>query len=298
MSAAMNPSPGPGPGPAAALHDPLQQALVDKCGLSETDVADIGRAQTQDALDFSTAAVKLKLVSMDDLERARSAAVQERPRPQPAPQRRLLRRDPTPSPMARPGLGSEQMQVLRTELLLRHDRQTAGANVVAVISPGAVEGRSQIAADLARSFSRTGQSTLLIDADLRRPSQHQRFAQANNPGLVEAITDSRSPQFCSLDNAGLLFLLPAGGPTDSAAELLSSRSFETLLDRWAQQFDHIVIDTPPANDYPDVQALGTIARRVLLVSRAQRTSLNASREMMRRLQAMRVEILGAVVCHF
>jgi capsular exopolysaccharide synthesis family protein len=233
---------------------------------------------------------------------ARREAPQEQPPGQgaggtPAPQRRLLRREPSLSP-PRQAQGGEQMQMLRTELLLRCDRRGQGANILTVISPGAGEGRSRIAADLARSFARTGQSTLLIDADLRRPSLHQRFAQVGNPGLVEAIVEPDKARFCSLDNAGLLFLVPAGGPTESAAELLSSRGFESLLQSWADRFDHIVIDTPPAAEYPDALALSTIAGRTLMVSRAQRTSVNASREMMRRLETTRVEILGAVVCHF
>lgn len=190
------------------------------------------------------------------------------------------------------------MRSLRTELLLRYDRRSRAANVLAVMSPGAGEGRSQTAAELAQSFARTGQSTLLIDADLRHPSQHVRFGQDNNPGLVEAITEERSSQFLQVDDSGLLFLLPSGGPSDAAVELLSSRSFENLLDVWAQRFDHIILDTPPAGDFPDALALGTIARRVLIVNRAQRTSINACREMLRRLEATRAEVLGAVVCHF
>ena len=71
--------------------------------------------------------------------------------------------------------------------------------------------------------------------------------------------------------------LRAGAASGRAVELLSSRTFEVLLDGWAHQFDHIIIDSPPANEYPDALALGTIARRALIVNRAQHTSVNASR---------------------
>jgi receptor protein-tyrosine kinase len=193
---------------------------------------------------------------------------------------------------------SEQMRSLRTELMLRHDRRVCAANVIAVVSPAAGEGRSEMAAGLAQTFARTGQPTLLIDADLRRPTQHVRFGQDHGPGLIEAITSGCAPQLRPLDHAGRLFLLPAGGPSDAAAELLSSRALEVLLDSLAQQFDHIILDTPPIGAFPDALALGTVAKRVLVVNRAHHTSLNGTREMLRRLEATRAEVLGAVVCHF
>ncbi len=289
MSTVMEPSVG------VSLRDPLQQTLVNECGLSEQDVEKIGRAQKLDALDFSAAAIRLNLVKPEDLERARLAVMRRR-----QPGRRLLKREPAATWPAgsEAGSTSDRLCGLRTELLLRHDHRSRPANVLAVLSPGPGEGRSQLAADLAQSFARAGQTTLLIDADLRQPSQHLRFGQSNSPGLADAIADQRMPPLRPLDHAGFLFLLPAGMASGNAVELLSSRTFEILLDGWAHQFDHIIIDSPPANEYPDALALGTIARRALIVNRAQHTSVNASREMLRRLEATRVEILGAVVCHF
>lgn len=296
--------------PVTETPDPLRLRLIAQCGLRPEDITLIERVQSADAVDFGTAALRLKLVTAEDLERARQA-LRRRAQPEGKPQtRRVLRPGPMPAAAPQPprpetGLAtlparaSEEYAGLRTELLLRHDHhQGRSANVVAVLSPQAGEGRSQVAANLARSFARAGQTTLLVDADLRRPSQHLRFNVKRDNGLMEALSEGSAPQIHAVDNAGMLFLLPAGGPTDSAVELLSSHTFEALLEDWMQRFAHIVLDSPPATEFPDAMALGTLARRALLVNRAQHTSVTACREMMRRLEATRVELLGAVVCHF
>lgn len=297
--------------PLDQAHDPLRQRLIALCGLRAEDIGLIERVQAAESLDFAAAALRLNLVNAAELERARLALLRHA-QPQPGRQRRMLRpgTEAAPAPDAAhggrpaslanlPARAGEQYAGLRTELLLRHDRHEGrSANVVAVLSPRAGEGRSQVAANLARSFARAGQTTLLVDADLRRPSQHLRFNVRRGDGLAEALNENRTPQIHPVDNAGMLFLLPAGGATDSAVELLSSRAFEVLLQDWTQRFDHIVLDSPPATEFPDAMALGTLARRALLVNRAQHTSVTACREMMRRLEATRVEVLGAVVCHF
>jgi capsular exopolysaccharide synthesis family protein len=298
--------------PVTETADPLRLRLIAQCALRPEDIALIERVQAADSIDFGAAALRLHLVTAEDLERAR-LALRRRAQPESKPQqgRRMLRPGPPPAaappqpPRPETGLAtlparaSEEYAGLRTELLLRHDHhQGRSANVVAVLSPRAGEGRSQVAANLARSFARAGQATLLVDADLRRPSQHLRFNIKRDNGLVEALSEGRAPQIHAVDSAGMLFLLPAGGPTDSAVELLSSHTFEALLEDWMQRFAHIVLDSPPATEFPDAMALGTLARRALLVNRAQHTSVSACREMMRRLEATRVELLGAVVCHF
>jgi receptor protein-tyrosine kinase len=273
--------------------DLLQQALVADCGLTADDLAAIGRTQAREALDFSAAAMKLKLVTPTDLDRARASVLRLQ-----SPVHGRFRPDSSLPVETFGAQLTEQMRMLRTELLLRHDGRERAANVIAVVSPGAGEGRSQMAADLAQAFARMGQPTLLVDADLRHPSQHLRYCCDNRSGLAEAIVEQRPPQFRSIDSSGLLFLLTAGKPTDASVELLSSRAFEHLVETWSQQFQHIIFDSPAAVEFPDAFALGTIARRVLLLNRAHHTSLKANREILRRLESTRAEILGAVLCDF
>jgi protein-tyrosine kinase len=192
---------------------------------------------------------------------------------------------------------SEQVRMLRTELLLRHE-DDEGANAVAVLSPGAAEGRSQLAAELAIAFAQLGRPTLLVDADLRRPQQHLLFNADNSVGLAQAIAHEQLPRFQSVKGLPSLFLLTAGPPPPNPLELLSDRSFELMVADWRQHFQFVVIDTPPVARYADGLAVATVVGRVLTMSRARHTRYRDTRDMLRRLGATQARILGAVINHF
>ena len=81
---------------------------------------------------------------------------------------------------------SERLRALRTELLLLHEAGR-GANIIAVLSPGSGEGRTQLAAELAISFAQLGRRTLLVDADMRKPGQHLLFGASNSSGLSQSV---------------------------------------------------------------------------------------------------------------
>lgn len=191
----------------------------------------------------------------------------------------------------------ERMRMLRTELMLRHDA-AQGANVIAVVSPCSGEGRSQVAAELAIAFAQLGQSTLLVDADLRRPQQHALFQAENSGGLSQAIEEQEAPALQAVAGIPALLLLTAGAPPDNPLERLSSRCFESMAQDWSKHFEFVVIDTPPAGPYGDALAVATIVGRVLTLSRARHTPYRETREMMRRLTATRAQVLGAVLNHF
>ncbi|MDP9140313.1 MAG: CpsD/CapB family tyrosine-protein kinase [Pseudomonadota bacterium] len=192
---------------------------------------------------------------------------------------------------------SEQIRILRTELLLRHEDVDA-ANILAVISPGSGEGRSQLAAELAIGFAQLGRQTLLVDADLRKPQQHVLFNAINVRGLSQALTSEQRPHIQTVAGLPSLFLLTAGPPSPNSLELLSDRCFEDMIHEWKQAFDFVVLDTPPVGRYADGLAVATIVGRVLSLSRARKTSYKDTRNMMRRLAATRSRILGAVINYF
>lgn len=192
---------------------------------------------------------------------------------------------------------SEQIRTLRTELLLRHERNDS-ANIIAVVSPCPEEGRSQLAAELAISFAQLGRPTLLVDADLRQPRQHVLFNADNTEGLSQALAREQMPQLQAVTGLPTLFLLTAGPPPPNPLELLSDRCFEGMVDEWQRSFKFVVLDTPPVSRYADGLAVATIVGRVLSLSRAKYTPYNDTRNMMRRLAATQSRILGAVINHF
>lgn len=192
---------------------------------------------------------------------------------------------------------SERIRMLRTELLLRHEADDA-ANIVAVLSPCAGEGRSQLAAELAIAFAQLGRPTLLVDADMRQPQQHMLFNAENGRGLAHALTQAQPPHLQPVVGLPALKLLTAGTPPDNPVELLSDRNFESLASEWQRDFRYVIVDTPPVGRYADGLAVATILGRVLSLSRAQHTPYKDTRDMMRRLAATQSRVLGAVINHF
>ena len=191
----------------------------------------------------------------------------------------------------------ETMRALRTELLLRRE-SVDRASIVALLSPNPGEGRSLMAAELAIAFAQTGRPTLLVDADLRRPQQHQLFGAANRHGLAQALAQGEVPLLQPVHGLPQMSLLTAGLVPGDPLELLSGRRFAALLDGWRTEFEFVVIDTAPVGLYADGLAVASLVGRVLALSRARHTSSRDLQDMLRRLAATRSRILGAVISHF
>jgi receptor protein-tyrosine kinase len=192
---------------------------------------------------------------------------------------------------------SEKIRVLRTELLLL-STASSDANIIALLSASASEGRSQLAAELAISFSQLGRRTLLVDADLRKPAQHVLFSASNLTGLADAISRNQKPLFHPVEALPHLSLLTSGVVTSNPLELLSDGRFQKMIQDWRRSFDFVVLDTPPVHSYADGLAIATLAGRVLLVSRGQHTTFKSTSEMLRRLATTQSQILGGVINHF
>jgi protein-tyrosine kinase len=285
-------NPGAAPGLRPELEPRLRAAVIRHYALNDESVAHIAHLQDSQGLRFSDAAIRLGYATQADIdhlaELPQLLAVQER---QLVPTPNLgLAHDPYHP-------RSEQIRSLRTELLLRHEDGNE-ANILAVLSPCAGEGRSQLAAELAIAFSQLGRPTLLVDADLRHPSQHSLFGASNARGLSQALVREQRAPLHGVAGLPELFLLPAGPAPRNPLELLSDRRFEALVAEWRQGFEFVVLDTPPVQRYADGLAVATIVGRVLSLSRARHTPYKDTRNMLRRLAATRSRILGAVINHF
>jgi receptor protein-tyrosine kinase len=195
------------------------------------------------------------------------------------------------------GRRHDTLRALRTELMLRRESTEQG-DVIALLSPGAGEGRSLLLAELAMAFARTGHTTLLVDADLRRPQQHLLFGLPNDRGLAQAIEFEEHPLLCSVQGLARLSVISAGLTMADPLELLSSQRFAALMHGWRENFEFVLVDTAPAGRFSEGLAVAHLAGRVLVLSRAQHTASRDMADMLRRLSSTRAQILGAVVNHF
>jgi protein-tyrosine kinase len=192
---------------------------------------------------------------------------------------------------------SEKIRALRTEILLLSEA-AVGAITLAIVSSGPVEGRSQLAAELAISFSQLGRRTLLIDADMRQPKQQMLFGSTNNMGLSEAISHNQKPWLHAVEGLPQLSLLTSGSIPQNPLDLLSDGRFAKLLQDFRRSYEFVILDTPPIREFADGLAVATLAGKALVLSRGQHSSFQETRELMRRLATTQSQILGAVINHF
>ncbi len=189
---------------------------------------------------------------------------------------------------------SEVLRDLRTQLLLQW--LSPERKVVAIVSPGAKDGRSYLAANLAVVFAQLGEKTLLIDADLRCPRQHRIFGLANAPGLAQVLSGrigienaERIPYFESLA------VLPVGAVPPNPLELLSRREFPGLLGEARKKFTIVIVDTPASVRSSDARIISARADGVLMIARQDRTKISDLERIRHATTACGVPIVGIVM---
>jgi len=163
------------------------------------------------------------------------------------------------------------------------------------------DGKSTTLANLGIALAETGASTLLIDADLRRPHLHRLFGLPNEAGLTSLVlagatgvpTPADLPiQATRVPNLGLL----SSGPVPpNPAELLASRRMADLLALLAEQATYVLIDTPPVIAVADAAVLAPRVDGVLLVVRAGKTRRDLAAKARRMLDQVKANILGVVL---
>lgn len=279
----------------AAVEPQLPVTLIERYGLDDEALGAISALRREAGLSFGEAAVKLGFIPASPESAGSLRPGERRPRDHALPQAVALRA----GPQLPPGIESraEDIRRLRTELLMRQDDRDI-SHRVAILSPGAGEGRSQLAAELAIAFSQLGEPTLLVDGDLRHGCQHRLFNASNVQGLGCALSGQDGVQPLAVNGPDPLFLLGAGPPLQDPLERLSDPQFDRLLTDWRQRYRFVVIDTPPVSQYADALVIAYRVGRVLALSRADHTTYRATRELLRRLSATRSRILGAVINRF
>ena len=270
--------------------------LVAGGRLRPADLQRILDTQAKNNTPFGEAAIALNLLTKDDIDQALSQQFNYA---------YLSPSDTRLSPELvaayQPfGVVSENLRAVRSQLVLRWFNGDPARKVLAVVSAGAGEGRSFIAANLAIVFAQQGQRTLLIDADLRaKPGRGQQhlFKLERGHGLSAVLAERTSLSEAAQAVPGLtsLMVLPAGAVPPNPQELLGQASFGKLLHSAAQQFDVILIDTPAGADFADDELVAARAGAALIVARKNTTLLPATAKLARRLQSSGVVMVGSVL---
>ncbi|RVQ67854.1 polysaccharide biosynthesis tyrosine autokinase [Croceicoccus ponticola] len=171
--------------------------------------------------------------------------------------------------------------------------------ILQVTSSQPGEGKSTSSNAIARGFARMGKRVVLIDADLRRPSEHKHHNLPNDRGLSDLLTGARELDATIMHEvAPNLYVITSGPIPPSPTELLSGPRFAHLLEQLSAQFDCVVIDSPPVLGLADAPVMSALADGVVFVVEASRSRSGMLKTAVRRLRAMNPVILGAVLTKF
>ncbi len=269
--------------------------LIDSGRLTPEDAERILHKQREEGLRFGEAAIKLGLLKEQDIQFALARQF-DYPYLVPGESNVSAELVAAYQPFSRQ---VEALRALRSQLLLRWFNGDVDRRAISIVSAGRKEGRSYLAANLAVVFSQLGERTLLIDADLRNPRQHQLFGLANRAGLSQMITgragDSAVERVPALMD---LSVITAGSAPPNPQELLSRASFSNLLASLGSRYDVIIVDTPAAEIGADAQTVAVRTGAALLVARQNASYIGELQDLSDSLHHATAAVVGVVMNSF
>lgn len=193
------------------------------------------------------------------------------------------------------GATAESIRHLRTRIISQHlDR---GRRVLAVCSASQGSGCSFTAANLAIACAQADIRVLLVNADMREAGGDAFFGGVPNAGLMEYLASQtmRPDEVTEAEIVPNLWFTPSGGTAADAQELLSTHRFESFVNVSMRQFDLLIIDTPPANQYADAQRIAAVAGYAIIVGRKNKTYTHDLAELSRQMTSDGVCLVGTVL---
>lgn len=202
---------------------------------------------------------------------------------------------PSRDPVAA-AIGKEAFRSLRVNLHYTHG---VAPRVVSVTSATPKEGKTTVSVNLAASLAeRQGPGlVLLIDADLRRPQLHTVFGMDRGPGLSDVLNGT-VPFEAAIRPAPAhpkLHILTCGAPVGNPSELIGTRRFGDLVDSMGQQYEFLVIDTPPLLAVTDAAVIAKDVDGTLMVVRAHQADRVAVASAMQQLRHINATLLGVIL---
>lgn len=186
---------------------------------------------------------------------------------------------------------AEAYRSLRTSLLLKTDRSDAKVLQVTSAEPG--DGKTTSVSNLALAIAQTGRKVLIVDADLRRPTVHTLFGIMNAVGLgdvlaqeIDARTAIRETRISNLS------ILTAGMLPENPSEMLMSRRFAETVRQLRNEYDYVLIDSPPLVVVSDPSVIASTVDGVLLVVRIDKNRRGVIRKVQQIIQTNHIKITG------
>ena len=268
--------------------------LMDSGALTPEDAERVLTLQKEQGLRFGEAAIRLGLLTEADIQYALSRQFSDA----------YLRTVGDERPLSEELIAAyqpfsarvEELRAIRSQLMLRWYDKTEQRQVLTIVGTERGEGRSHLAANLAVVFSQLGERTLLIDADMRTPRQHELFMLQNKVGLSTVLSGrSRDEAIVRIADLAGLYVLPAGPIPPNPLELLSRLNFDEFLIHVRATFDVVIIDTSALSLGEDAAMIAVRTGAVLAVARTAQTLVHTFNDMVQGLAGAGVTVVGSVL---
>jgi capsular exopolysaccharide synthesis family protein len=197
-----------------------------------------------------------------------------------------------------PAAGSAVTESFNTLAALLETRtREDGSRLFAITSAVPSEGKSTVACNVAVALARAGSRVLLVDADLRRGTQHKLFSVASEPGLsayLQGGTDTIDSMMSATDVDNLT-LMPAGAPMQNPIPFLHAERFNALLRDLRGWYEYVILDLPPVKSAADPLIVAPLADANLLVTAASETRKDDVTYAKRMLRSVKAKLCGCVL---
>ncbi len=190
---------------------------------------------------------------------------------------------------------AEAFRIVRTGLFFRAPK--AEARTILVTSPALGEGKSTVLANLGIAIAQAGQRVLIVDADFRGPLQHRIFNLDRSAKGLSSVLAGEMTLEEAIERTGMekLSVLTCGPDVPNPAELLNNDSFARVIGEVADQYDRILIDSPPVLAVTDALILSALSDVTILVLRAEHSTRLDSVQACESLISVGARVLGVVL---
>ena len=280
---------------AVAPDRTIGDIIRDARNLTAAEVEQVLSYQREKGVRFGEAAIALGLASEDEVL---SALAQQFHYPLAAADKRNV--NPELVSLNQPfSVQAEAIRAIRSQVTMRINPSLEARTPIAVISANSGDGKTFFAANLAVSLAQLGGRTLLVDADLRGPRQHEVFGLSNAAGLSSILSGRAEAQVIQqVASVSKLFVLPSGPLPPNPAELVERPAFGLLMRELNSKFDYVVVDTSAAESGVDSAVIASRCGTALVIARKNASKVSGLQDLVASLAGSSVQIAGAIVNEF
>jgi protein-tyrosine kinase len=196
-------------------------------------------------------------------------------------------------------LQSEAFRATRSQIMMRLFSRGDVHRVLAIISPNRGDGKTYFSANLAITLAQLGGRTLLVDADLREPRQHELFSLRHGSGLSGILSGRNEAQVIQqVPEVPSLFVLPVGVVPPNPSELVERPAFGLLMRELSSKFDHVIVDTPAAAHGADCSVIAARCGAALVLARKNASQVTQLQALVNGLTDTPAKLAGVVLNEF